>query len=162
MAMSADIDTLRAVRRALARRSGPVLPLVSEPISPNAYVHERAVCIDTTAAGGNATLLAAAESAHNSAFHHGQMQVSLTLNTRARKHCFSMIRYECGASRSAMNVVAAQSLFARGKSAVRLEELKKLGGTRRSPDPEGEDTIVGRPGFWTGQQCRRQRSRSAA
>jgi RHH-type proline utilization regulon transcriptional repressor/proline dehydrogenase/delta 1-pyrroline-5-carboxylate dehydrogenase len=35
--------------------------LVSEVINPNAYMHERAVCIDTTAAGGNATLLAAAE-----------------------------------------------------------------------------------------------------
>jgi RHH-type proline utilization regulon transcriptional repressor/proline dehydrogenase/delta 1-pyrroline-5-carboxylate dehydrogenase len=61
VAMSAGIDTLRAIRRALARRSGPIVPLVSEVISPNAYVHERAVCVDTTAAGGNATLLAAAE-----------------------------------------------------------------------------------------------------
>jgi RHH-type proline utilization regulon transcriptional repressor/proline dehydrogenase/delta 1-pyrroline-5-carboxylate dehydrogenase len=62
VAISADVDTLRAIRRALARRSGPIVPLVSEVISPNAYVHERAVCVDTTAAGGNATLLAAAES----------------------------------------------------------------------------------------------------
>ncbi|HMI15055.1 MAG TPA: hypothetical protein VK526_01685, partial [Bradyrhizobium sp.] len=61
VAISADIGTLRAIRRALARRSGPIVPLVSEVISPNAYVHERAVCVDTTAAGGNATLLAAAE-----------------------------------------------------------------------------------------------------
>jgi len=61
VAISADVDTLRAIRRALARRSGPIVPLVSEVISPNAYVHERAVCVDTTAAGGNATLLAAAE-----------------------------------------------------------------------------------------------------
>jgi RHH-type proline utilization regulon transcriptional repressor/proline dehydrogenase/delta 1-pyrroline-5-carboxylate dehydrogenase len=35
--------------------------LVSEVIKPGTYVHERAVCIDTTAAGGNATLLATAE-----------------------------------------------------------------------------------------------------
>ena len=62
VAISADVDTLRAIRRALARRSGPIVPLVSEVIKPNAYVHERAVCVDTTAAGGNATLLAAAES----------------------------------------------------------------------------------------------------
>jgi RHH-type proline utilization regulon transcriptional repressor/proline dehydrogenase/delta 1-pyrroline-5-carboxylate dehydrogenase len=62
VAMSADGDTMRAVRRALARRSGPIVPLVSELIKPDAYAHERAVCIDTTAAGGNATLLAAAES----------------------------------------------------------------------------------------------------
>jgi RHH-type proline utilization regulon transcriptional repressor/proline dehydrogenase/delta 1-pyrroline-5-carboxylate dehydrogenase len=62
VAISAAVDTLRAIRRALARRSGPIVPLVSEVIEPNAYVHERAVCVDTTAAGGNATLLAAAES----------------------------------------------------------------------------------------------------
>ncbi len=62
VAISADVDTMRPTRRALASRSGPIVPLVSETIKPNAYVHERAVCIDTTAAGGNATLLAAAES----------------------------------------------------------------------------------------------------
>jgi len=61
VAISAEIDTLRAVRRALARRSGSIVPLVSEVIKPIAYLHERSVCIDTTAAGGNATLLAAAE-----------------------------------------------------------------------------------------------------
>ena len=61
VAISADVDTMRAIRRALARRSGPIVPMVSEVIKPNAYVHERAVCIDTTAAGGNATLLATAE-----------------------------------------------------------------------------------------------------
>ncbi len=61
VAISADVDTLRVVRRALAPRPGPIVPLVSEVIKPGAYVHERAVCIDTTAAGGNATLLATAE-----------------------------------------------------------------------------------------------------
>jgi RHH-type proline utilization regulon transcriptional repressor/proline dehydrogenase/delta 1-pyrroline-5-carboxylate dehydrogenase len=30
-----------------------------EVIDPAAYAHERAVCVDTTAAGGNASLLAA-------------------------------------------------------------------------------------------------------
>jgi RHH-type proline utilization regulon transcriptional repressor/proline dehydrogenase/delta 1-pyrroline-5-carboxylate dehydrogenase len=29
-------------------------------LNPAAYAHERAVCVDTTAAGGNASLLAAA------------------------------------------------------------------------------------------------------
>ena len=45
-------------RRALAARGGPIRPLVRARIDPAAYCHERAVCIDTTAAGGNATLLA--------------------------------------------------------------------------------------------------------
>ena len=62
VAISADGDTMRAIRRALAERSGPIVPLLSELIKPDAYAHERAVCVDTTAAGGNATLLAAAES----------------------------------------------------------------------------------------------------
>jgi RHH-type proline utilization regulon transcriptional repressor/proline dehydrogenase/delta 1-pyrroline-5-carboxylate dehydrogenase len=48
------------LRRDLARRDGPILPLITARIDPAAYVHERAVCIDTTAAGGNATLLAKA------------------------------------------------------------------------------------------------------
>jgi RHH-type proline utilization regulon transcriptional repressor/proline dehydrogenase/delta 1-pyrroline-5-carboxylate dehydrogenase len=62
VAISADGETLRAVRGALAQRSGPIVPLVLEVISPSAYAHERAVCIDTTAAGGNVALMAAAES----------------------------------------------------------------------------------------------------
>jgi RHH-type proline utilization regulon transcriptional repressor/proline dehydrogenase/delta 1-pyrroline-5-carboxylate dehydrogenase len=36
------------------------VPLVTEVIYPAAYAHERAVCVDTTAAGGNASLLASA------------------------------------------------------------------------------------------------------
>ncbi|MEO1194771.1 MAG: bifunctional proline dehydrogenase/L-glutamate gamma-semialdehyde dehydrogenase PutA [Pseudomonadota bacterium] len=50
-----------AIRRALAARDGPILPLVNEPISPAAYTKERTICIDTTAAGGNASLMAEAE-----------------------------------------------------------------------------------------------------
>jgi RHH-type transcriptional regulator, proline utilization regulon repressor / proline dehydrogenase / delta 1-pyrroline-5-carboxylate dehydrogenase len=57
---SADEATLRALRQALAARKGPLVPLVCEIINPAAYAHERAVCVDTTAAGGNASLLAAA------------------------------------------------------------------------------------------------------
>ena len=45
---------------AAASHYGPVR-LVAAVINPTAYVHERAVCVDTTAAGGNASLLAAAE-----------------------------------------------------------------------------------------------------
>ena len=48
------------LRQALADRDGPIVPLVNESIAPAAYCHERAICIDTTAAGGNASLLAEA------------------------------------------------------------------------------------------------------
>ena len=64
VACSADRDVLAALRQALARRPGPILPLITEPAAPERYVVERHVCVDTTAAGGNATLLAEAESAH--------------------------------------------------------------------------------------------------
>jgi RHH-type transcriptional regulator, proline utilization regulon repressor / proline dehydrogenase / delta 1-pyrroline-5-carboxylate dehydrogenase len=54
-------DLLRSVRQALAtRKNGPIVPLVAEVIYPAAYTHERSVCVDTTAAGGNASLLATA------------------------------------------------------------------------------------------------------
>ncbi|EAQ02918.1 proline dehydrogenase [Pseudooceanicola batsensis HTCC2597] len=49
-----------ACRKPLAERDGPILPLITERIAPSAYTLERAVCVDTTAAGGNASLLAQA------------------------------------------------------------------------------------------------------
>jgi len=52
-------ETARQIRQVLAARSGPIVPIVSETIYPAAYAHERTVCVDTTAAGGNASLLAA-------------------------------------------------------------------------------------------------------
>ena len=60
VACSADPDVLAAVRAALARRPGPILPLIAETATPEQYVLERHVCVDTTAAGGNASLLAEA------------------------------------------------------------------------------------------------------
>ncbi|CAM5370291.1 RHH-type proline utilization regulon transcriptional repressor/proline dehydrogenase/delta 1-pyrroline-5-carboxylate dehydrogenase [Aquamicrobium terrae] len=60
VAFSGPADEARALRRALAGRGGPIVPLVGEVLYPAAYAHERAVCVDTTAAGGNASLLAAA------------------------------------------------------------------------------------------------------
>lgn len=48
------------MRRVVAGRDGPIVPLVTEVLYPAAYAHERAVCVDTTAAGGSATLLASA------------------------------------------------------------------------------------------------------
>ncbi|RUY85905.1 L-glutamate gamma-semialdehyde dehydrogenase, partial [Mesorhizobium sp. M7A.F.Ca.CA.003.01.2.1] len=60
VAFSGTPEAARIVRRVIADRSGPIVPLVSEVLNPAAYAHERAVCVDTTAAGGNATLLAGA------------------------------------------------------------------------------------------------------
>lgn len=56
-----DRATLRTVRQALARRDGAILPLLSGPHEAARLMLERHVCIDTTAAGGNAALLAGAE-----------------------------------------------------------------------------------------------------
>jgi RHH-type proline utilization regulon transcriptional repressor/proline dehydrogenase/delta 1-pyrroline-5-carboxylate dehydrogenase len=52
-------DWLRALRIALAARAGAIVPLETEPVAAVRYVLERHLCIDTTAAGGNASLLAA-------------------------------------------------------------------------------------------------------
>ena len=58
VASLAGTETLRTLRLALAERDGVLLPLITERIAPERYVLERHLCIDTTAAGGNATLLA--------------------------------------------------------------------------------------------------------
>ena len=49
----------RALAQALAARPGPILPLIAAPDAGHACL-ERHLCIDTTASGGNAQLLAAA------------------------------------------------------------------------------------------------------
>ncbi len=54
-------DWTRELRVALAARKGPIVPLETAVIAPERYVVERHLCIDTTAAGGNASLLATAE-----------------------------------------------------------------------------------------------------
>ncbi|MBI1415956.1 MAG: bifunctional proline dehydrogenase/L-glutamate gamma-semialdehyde dehydrogenase PutA [Limimaricola sp.] len=48
----------RAIEEALARREGPLVALVTSRPDAAHVLHERHVCIDTTAAGGNAALLA--------------------------------------------------------------------------------------------------------
>ncbi|SMX43892.1 bifunctional proline dehydrogenase/L-glutamate gamma-semialdehyde dehydrogenase PutA [Maliponia aquimaris] len=53
-------DWTRALRIALSQRAGPIIPLVVDAIAPERFVLERHLCIDTTAAGGNAKLLASA------------------------------------------------------------------------------------------------------
>ncbi|OXY80716.1 bifunctional proline dehydrogenase/L-glutamate gamma-semialdehyde dehydrogenase PutA [Oceanimonas doudoroffii] len=57
----ADSDTLRQYRVALARRDGALLPLITEQSLPERFVLERHLCVDTTAAGGNASLIATSE-----------------------------------------------------------------------------------------------------
>ena len=52
----------RPYAQALAQRQGPILPLIAAPDAGHAYL-ERHLCIDTTASGGNAQLLAAAADA---------------------------------------------------------------------------------------------------
>ncbi len=59
VALWGDRARQRAARQALARRTGPLTPLVTEDDLESYCLHERHTCIDTTAAGGNASLLAA-------------------------------------------------------------------------------------------------------
>lgn len=59
VAAAGDSDWSRKLRKALAARDGRIIQLETELICPERYYAERHVCIDTTAAGGNANLLAA-------------------------------------------------------------------------------------------------------
>ena len=51
-------DDAKAYSQALANRPGPIIPLITDVPDLGHVVHERHLCIDTTAAGGNARLLA--------------------------------------------------------------------------------------------------------
>ena len=53
-----DTGTGRAFAKALARRDGPIVPLITTCPDRIHANYERHVCIDTTASGGNAQLLA--------------------------------------------------------------------------------------------------------
>ncbi|MFV2052067.1 bifunctional proline dehydrogenase/L-glutamate gamma-semialdehyde dehydrogenase PutA [Aliiroseovarius sp. YM-037] len=53
-----DDATARAYAQALAQRDGAILPLICGEIDIARVLLERHVCVDTTAAGGNAALLA--------------------------------------------------------------------------------------------------------
>ena len=59
VALWSGVNDLRKARQALAQRKGPLLPLISTSEMKQLCVLERHLCIDTTAAGGNASLLAA-------------------------------------------------------------------------------------------------------
>ncbi len=61
VALWSDAKDLRAARQALAGRRGRLVPLLSDGSLAERCVLERHLCVDTTAAGGNATLLAASE-----------------------------------------------------------------------------------------------------
>jgi RHH-type proline utilization regulon transcriptional repressor/proline dehydrogenase/delta 1-pyrroline-5-carboxylate dehydrogenase len=53
-----DDETAREIRKRLAARGGPILSLITGQPSPADVISERHTCIDTTASGGNAQLLA--------------------------------------------------------------------------------------------------------
>lgn len=53
-----DMSLQHKFRAELSRREGNILPLITNPIDISPLVEETSLCIDTTAAGGNATLLA--------------------------------------------------------------------------------------------------------
>ncbi|WP_458791301.1 bifunctional proline dehydrogenase/L-glutamate gamma-semialdehyde dehydrogenase PutA [Yoonia sp. MH D7] len=53
-----DADTGRALETALSKRTGPITALITGQPDAAHVLHERHVCVDTTAAGGNAALLA--------------------------------------------------------------------------------------------------------
>mgnify|MGYP000250175823 CR=1 FL=1 len=52
-----DAETGREIERTLAKRQGPILPLIPGHPDRARVLAERHVCVDTTAAGGNAALL---------------------------------------------------------------------------------------------------------
>jgi len=54
-----DMEDLKKARIALSERQGAIIPLISTDEMKDFCVLERHLCIDTTAAGGNASLLAA-------------------------------------------------------------------------------------------------------
>ena len=60
VACFADDADLRPIRRALSLRQGALLPLLTSADEAGRLLLERHVCIDTTAAGGNASLMAQA------------------------------------------------------------------------------------------------------
>jgi len=58
VALWSNEDDLRQARLALSERDGALIPLITERDMADRCVIERHVCVDTTASGGNASLLA--------------------------------------------------------------------------------------------------------
>lgn len=61
IASDADEKLLSEYRQQLAGRDGSILPLITETRCAEHYILERHLCVDTTAAGGNASLVANSE-----------------------------------------------------------------------------------------------------
>ena len=61
LALWSEESDLRLARKALAKRSGIIIPLLSEYDMEEYCKTARHICIDTTASGGNASLLASTE-----------------------------------------------------------------------------------------------------
>ena len=61
VAYAGDAETTRRIRQALAARTGAIVRFSASPWSPMAYLAERHVCTDTTAAGGNTSLMTGTE-----------------------------------------------------------------------------------------------------
>lgn len=59
VAMMAPEQILKPIRSALAAREGAIVSLVTDIYTPYRYFAERHCCIDTSAAGGDATLISA-------------------------------------------------------------------------------------------------------
>lgn len=57
VALWSEISDLQQAKQALAARPGPVVPLLATNNMKSLCTHERHLCIDTTAAGGNTQLL---------------------------------------------------------------------------------------------------------
>ena len=49
-------DDATELAKSLAQRKGPILPLITGMPDVGHVMHERHLCVDTTAAGGNAAL----------------------------------------------------------------------------------------------------------
>ena len=58
-----EAGQLRRLRIALAERSGPLVPLVTDGSGTTSFFWERSLCADTTASGGNASLFVEAAEA---------------------------------------------------------------------------------------------------
>jgi RHH-type proline utilization regulon transcriptional repressor/proline dehydrogenase/delta 1-pyrroline-5-carboxylate dehydrogenase len=61
LAPEATQSQLLTYRKQLAEMNGPLIPLTNTITRPEQFLLERHVCVDTTAAGGNASLLGAAD-----------------------------------------------------------------------------------------------------
>ncbi|MEO0342390.1 MAG: bifunctional proline dehydrogenase/L-glutamate gamma-semialdehyde dehydrogenase PutA [Pseudomonadota bacterium] len=52
-----DVTTGQRIALCLSKRDGPIVPIITDLPDPGYILHERHLCVDTTAAGGNADLL---------------------------------------------------------------------------------------------------------